>query len=172
MRSSVVTLGLALTCGALVLSGCGKASVARPAPTTTHPTPTAVPSPLISFASYSDPLIKTTISEGTGVLALMKTAEKKNADLSLLGDQCTLAGGDMSGSRTALIAGYLPAAASAYKQILAGYKLVLAATDECGVAADAVSHSGVKTAATDLSNGMKLLSGVEASLATWQANKA
>jgi hypothetical protein len=172
MRRSVISLGLVLTCGAMVLAGCGKASVAKPPTSASHPKPTAVPSPLVSFAAYSDPLLKTTLSEASGVLSRLRTAEKKNADLSLLGDQCTLAGGDMSSSRSAIVSGYLPAAATPYKQIIAGYKLVLGATDECGTAADGLSHSGVKTAASDLTRGMNELSTVEASLAKWQANKA
>jgi len=76
-----MTLGLALACCALVLSACGKPSAARPPATPTHPTATAIPSPLVSFAAYSDPLIKTTLSEASGVMHLMKAAEKKNAGL-------------------------------------------------------------------------------------------
>jgi hypothetical protein len=128
-----------------------------------------VPSPLVAFAEYSDPLLKTSLSEGQNLLALVKQGEKKHSDLSLLGDQCSLAGGEIANSQTAFKADSPPSGAmSTYRLAWNGFRLVLAATDECGAAADATSRTQLKTAGDDLKHGLDEINQADSTLVRWQ----
>jgi hypothetical protein len=122
-----------------------------------------VPSDLVSYALSVDPTLKTTIQEGDSLLGQMK-----QHDMEAVANACTLAGGDFSNFQTAFHLGYTPSGASSVASDgTAGYKLILAATDECGMGADANSSPQVKAAASDLKHGLGLLSQAESALTPW-----
>ena len=173
MKRVTLGVGIALAGLGAVLSGCGGSHTASKAPVVKpQPATTPVPTPLLAFATYTDPILRTTLSEGNSLLGLMKRGLGKHSDLSLLGDQCALAGGDLSNSQTALKAGTPPAGAtSTFNVAWQAYRLALAATDECGAAADASSRSELKTAANDLWRGLSQLSQAESTIARWQSSK-
>jgi hypothetical protein len=170
MKLRFVGAGLGCACLGLALSACGQSSSARPPATPTpHVVVTPVPSSLQSFASYGDPILRTSIGESAQLLQQMK-----HEDLYLLGNDCSLFGGDLSNSQIALRSGYAPnaVALATYQVANAGFKLVLAATDECGMAADAHSRQQMKAAMYDLWRGMNLLSSAESRLSKWQSSGA
>lgn len=166
MKSRTFSAGIAIVCLGLVLSACGQSASPASAPVKSRPqaTPTTVPSPLVAFASYSDPILRTSLGEGSDLLQKMN--HDKPADL---GDQCGLVGGDLSNSQTALHLGTTPSQGmTAFRTAVSGFKYVLSATDECGMAADTNSRTQMKVAAKDMEYGMWLLNQAESAMARWQ----
>jgi hypothetical protein len=166
VKCRILSVGVAVACLGLLLSACGQSAAPASAPVKSRPqaTSTAVPSPLVAFASYSDPILRTSLGEGSDLLQKMK--HSKPGDL---GDQCGMVGGDLSNSQTALRLGYTPRQGMpAFHTAVQGFKLVLSASDECGMAADTNSPGEMKVATKDMEYGLWLLSQAESAMAHWQ----
>lgn len=156
---------LPAACLGVILAGCGGNSAA---PKRLIPTPapraTSVPNLLVAYAQLVDPTLKGTIGEGRQLLAMLKPS----ADLSVLGNYCSTVGGDFANFQSAVHTGLTPAPAHTSASMAAqGFKIILAATDECGMAADAANKPEIKTAASDLKSGLYLIARADATVAPW-----
>jgi hypothetical protein len=141
----------------LLLSACGSNSAALKPTAVPRPVTTPVPETLVGYASLAAPTLKVSVAEGKQLLSQMKSAKKTQALLDLA-NECTLVGGDLSNYQTSFTSTYVPPTAkSVYNAAAGGYKLVLAATDECGMAADSASHQSMQSAARDLYTGLRIL---------------
>jgi hypothetical protein len=92
---------------------------------------------------------------------------------SQLGNTCELAGTRLSNLAATFHGIYTPPGSGrVYSVGSSGYKLVLAATDECGIAADGSDNSALKTAAGDLQSGISDLYSAESLVAPWHSAKS
>lgn len=158
---------LPAACLAALLAGCGQSAAPRTVPPTPRPQATPIPNDLVAYAASVDPTVKTTIQEGDNLLSQMQ-----QHDMSAVANACVLAGGDFANYQTAFHLGYAPSGASAVSNDgTAGYKLILAATDECGMAADSSSKSQMSSAWSDLRHGLGLLGQAESTMAPWDRAK-
>jgi hypothetical protein len=97
----------------------------------------------------------------------MKAARKTQSLLDLA-NECTLVGGDLSNDQTTFTSTYVPPRAKGvYSAAVSGYKLVLAATDECGMAADTASRKSMRSAAKDLYDGLRILDKSASTVTPW-----
>jgi hypothetical protein len=163
--------GTAFAVLAVLLSACGgSASGSTPtaAPAATRVPVTPIAAPLVAYGSYTNPILKTSITE---VRQVMTRFHKP--DFETLGDQCSLAGGDLSNQQTSFHGAFAPSltARLVFRKAESGYKLVLSAMDECGMAADQRSKSQLSTADKDMKNGLNDLVRAEASTAHWESGK-
>lgn len=151
---------------AFCLGGCsvGGGASATPSPTAKSAA-TPVPSALVGYASLAEPTLKTTIHEGDALVATMKYSKAK---LQTQADDCTLVGGDLSNFYTSFTSSAVPPQARAvHDKAVAAYKIALAATDECGLAADTGKRLEMKTATTDLQYALGQLRQAESVIAPW-----
>lgn len=150
---------------AVALAGCGSSAANKASSSRPRYAATPVPTILVSYASAVDPTLKTTLQEGK---SLLKQMSVKHPDYTAVANDCSMVGGDFSSYRSVFSGTYVPAAAkSAWYRGDSGFKLILAATDECGNAADAHSTKLFKTAESDLKAGLSQVSYAEWVLSHW-----
>jgi hypothetical protein len=152
----------------LVLSGCGVSIGSRHAATTTATTAaTPVPADLINYARNVTPVLTNGIDEAKKLRATFDTSS-----MSDVGNACSTYGDTLANNRGAFTAASAPSGATKlYKDTLKGYKLILGAVIECGMASDSNSSSQLNTSASDLDTGISLLSSVQSSLSGWSSAK-
>lgn len=151
----------------LLLAACGGQPAAVRPPVAAQPVTTPVPVTLVGYASLAAPTLKVTVAEGQHLLAQMKGARKTQSLLDLA-NECTLVGGDLSNDQTTFTSTYVPPRAKGvYSAAVSGYKLVLAATDECGMAADTASRKSMRSAAKDLYDGLRILDKSASTVTPW-----
>ena len=169
MKRRIAGFALVLPVLAVILSACGS-KAATPPPTSTATTShvTPVPTPLIAYGSYTDPILRTSIGEAQQTLAKFR-----KPDYETLGDQCSLAGGDISNQQTSFHGAIAPntTARMVFRTAENGYKLVLSSMDECGMAADSRSKGQLTTAGNDLKAGLYYLARAEYSTGHWQSGR-
>ena len=159
----------------IVLSGCGiNSASSKPTPTASHHktalplAPVHVTPPLAGFASYTVPIIQTSLKEGYQLLATMK-----RPDYAVLGDQCNIVGGDLSNQHVAFYESVTPSAASRMRDYVhRAYRLALSATDECGLASDSSDGKQLSYAYKDLQTALGRLSYAASTIKRWQTSKA
>ena len=151
-------------CLGILVAGCGSSAAPKTPVATPAPRTTAIPNELVSYAQLVDPTLKATIGEGRQLLAELKPS----ADMSILGNYCSSVGGDFANFQAAAHTGFTPAAAhNSASMATNGFKIILAATDECGMAADASNKPEIKAAAGDLRYGLYLLTRADATVSPW-----
>jgi hypothetical protein len=85
-----------------------------------------------------------------------------------VGTTCSAVGGQLASEYSAFEAVYLPSSArSISSDARTGYRTVLSAVDECGMASDSNSRKQMKVALHDLDSGLWYLGRVQAHLKTW-----
>lgn len=160
-------LGLCLAGAALTLAvaGCASSSAAPPPPTAVHAHGTPVPTVLIAYGSAALNVVTGSVEQGRQLADQMKHESPEDAGLA-----CSDAGGLFSSQYDAFRSVYLPSSArSVSGDARTGYRTVLSAIDECGMAADANARSQLKVALRDLKSGLWYLGRVQSRLQTWSS---
>jgi hypothetical protein len=161
-------------CLCVAVVGCG-ASATKTAATKTSTTktaakaPTATPLPvtpaLTLYAQVVLPVARSGITQATTLIKQMQITSSAQ-----LGKVCVQAAGGLSNNRDAFNSVIEPAAAKTLRgDAKQAYQAILSSTDECGIAADSGSASGLSQAAQDMKKGISRLSNVESTLAGWAA---
>jgi hypothetical protein len=151
-----VVLGLA--------AGCGNKQAVPPTPTLV-PTPryTPIPADLSGYASAVGPVLDAAIGSTQGLIKAMQSA-----DLRTQGDVCDTYGGDLANDQTAVRSTFTPRIQrNIYYTANSGFKLVLSAIDECGMASDANSKQQMKHAAGDARQGLGDLRQAQSMVKRW-----
>jgi hypothetical protein len=156
-----------LLAGALLaagVAGCAASNAAPPPKVAARSQATPVPTVLVAYGSAALNTVNVTLVEGQQLASQMK--HDSFEDVS---NACSDAGGIVSGQYDAFQSVYLPPTAHAivYGDARVGYRTVLSAIDECGMAADGSSRSQLKVALHDLASGLWYLGRVESHLKTW-----
>lgn len=147
----------------MLVAGCGS----NPSATTGAPPPkvvaTAVPTSVADFGSVASPVLRGSLVEAKGLWKQMR-----HGDPSSMGGECAAVGGDLANQQQAFQSLYMPPATSAARsEAIQAYKVILSATDECGMAADSGVKSEMKTAAQDMKPGLSALARATKVLRTW-----
>jgi hypothetical protein len=164
LRSPILGRLLAGTLLAAGVAGCAASNAAPPPHVTAHSQATPVPTVLVAYGSAALNTVNGTLVQGQQLADQMKHDSFEDAGLA-----CSNAGGMMSGQYDAFQAVYLPPTAyrAVYADARTGYRTVLSAIDECGMAADGSSRAQMKVALHDLDNGLLYLGRVQSLLKSW-----
>jgi len=158
------------TCGALagailtlLVAGCASSSAAPPPQTAAHPQVTPVPTVLVAYGSAALNTVKVTLQQGQQLASQMKHNAPEDAGLA-----CSNSAPLFSGQYDAFQSVYLPPSAhSVYGDARTGYRTVLSAIDECGMAADENARAQMRVALRDLNSGLWYLGRVQNRLQSW-----
>ncbi len=161
--ASFIGIGALLS---LALTACS--SVAAPPAPTPMPLNAATPVPisLQGYASLADPTLKATVREGESLLRVVQSASKSSYET--LGNECSQVGGDLSNYNSSFRETYVPVLArSVYHDATQAYKVLLASSDECGMAADSHDKKSLKSAAEDMKHALSVLKRAESAVSPW-----
>ncbi len=132
---------------------------------TAAPRPVKVSPEMIAYARSLDPVLKSGI-----VLASALIKQSGATETAIMGKPCATAGGNISQSREAFQSVPAPKSiTSLTHNTVSAYKLLLGATDECGIAADDNDSSSMSLSRRDMQSSENQLKYYERSLAAWAA---
>lgn len=153
---------IALVSLAGLLSACGT-TAARVILTTPRPGPSAVPAMLVGYSSTIKSSLDGAVAQTDDLLPRLR-----HESGITLGNDCSAAAETYSNLYSTLTSVYTPStAANTRSRAVAGFKLLLAATDECGLAADSQSPDEARVARADLIRGLKAVSSARDTITVW-----
>lgn len=160
--SGVVLVGAALV---LLVAGCASSSAAPPPKTVAHAQATAVPTVLVAYGSAALNTVKVTLVQGQQLAGQMSRDATTDAGLA-----CDTAAPLFSSQYDAFQSVYLPTSAHAvYSDARAGYRTILSAIDECGMASDSNAPKQMRIALHDLNTGLWYVGRAQSRLLAWSA---
>lgn len=165
-RSRLLSVGSVLL-AALALSACAS-TVASSPPATAKPKAVGTPVPpvLAAYARLVQPVLQMSTAEAKALYSKMKSE-----NYEVLGNDCSTFGGQFQSSQATVRGTYTPHKALAvYYKANSGYKLMLSATDECGMATDAGNKKLMKTARNDLRAGISIVDQAYTATKAWHAH--
>lgn len=117
------------------------------------PTATPIPPVLHAYSQVVQPLIRMSTAEAAALESKMR-----HDNLSVVGDECSIFGGDFQSAEVTMRGTFTPKLAMpVYYHANNGYRLLAVSTDECGLASDTNSKSEMRSAIADLRSGVSLL---------------
>ncbi|MGH2443111.1 MAG: hypothetical protein ACRDFX_08110 [Chloroflexota bacterium] len=163
MNAKHSLVGGACLCIAAVLAGCGQAAGAPPIKSSPKPHSTPVPAALVGYSSAAVTTLQMTLHEAGSLVSGVH-----HTDSGTLANECSLAGADFANQYSAFQSVYVPVDARTVRSnATVGYKDILGAIDECGMAGDMGSKSQLKVALKDMNSGLGYISRAEAALHSW-----
>jgi hypothetical protein len=157
----VIVAGLGV-CSVLV-AGCGGEVAVNSAPVSSSSQHATVPSIAATYASIVGLTLKSSVTQGSAVLAQMKTWHPTSLSIP-----CGQLGQQLAYQYAAFKQMYTPSYAhAAAMNVIAGYKLALSGLDECGNAADGNDSKAMKVAAGDFAKGLSEISAGQRVIAAW-----
>lgn len=147
----------------LLVSGCSQGASARYVSPVTRTEARTVTADVATYASVVGLSLKLGVEAGSTLLAEMRSSSPDT-----LATVCSTSGEQFSEMydtfrRIPAPAGARPVAARA----VTGFKVLLSAIDECGMAADGVSRSQMSTAARDMSYALWQMTSAQTVLTRW-----